>query len=322
MVFKKKILVITSLDDLQNVKKILEKYFIVHYEKNINETTLKKIINNYFAIFTNPNNTKIYFGEKIFKIANNLKIICTASTGTTHIDLKIAKLLKIKILSLKEERKTINKISSTAELALGLTINSLRNITSSYQSVLNNKWDYSPYIGNQLNFLNVGVAGYGRLGKFYCKFLKTLGSNIFVFDPYKNVKNKNYIQINSLNYFLSKCDILSIHIHYNRKNHEIINRSWFSKMKKNIILINTSRGEVINECDLITFLKKNKKAKYSTDVVSNETQFKKNKLIKYAKNNKNIFITPHLGGMTYEARNFAYTQAAKKLIKIYKGLYE
>jgi len=81
-------------------------------------------------------------------------------------------------------------------------------------------------------------------------------------------------------------------------------------MKDNITLINTSRGEVINEIDLINFLKKNKKAKYGTDVIANEIIAKKSSpIINFAKQNQQIIITPHIGGMTYEAQEIAYNAA-------------
>ena len=318
MKINKNLLIMTSIDDLPFIKKELNKYFNITYIKNPSHKKIKDIVNSFFAIFTNPNNTRVFLGKEILEKAKNLKVICTASTGTNHIDLNVAKSKKIKIICLKEERSIINKISSTAELALGLTINSLRNINLSYLSVLNNKWDYTPYIGRQMNSLKIGVVGYGRLGKFYCKYISSFGSKIFVYDPFKKIKNSKYHQINNLSKFLSICDIISIHIHYNKNNNKIINSEWFRKMKPNVIIVNTSRGELINEKDLINFIKKNKNSKYAADVVNNESNYTHNDLIKFSKKNNQIILTPHLGGMTKEAREYAYGHASKKLIEYYK----
>ena len=90
-------------------------------------------------------------------------------------------------------------------------------------------------------------------------------------------------------------------------------------MKPNVLIVNTSRGELINENDIIKFLKKNPNAKLATDVVSNEIlKRKSNLLIKNAKKNNQIMITPHIGGMTVEAQDFAYkgvTRLLKKFLK-------
>ena len=100
----------------------------------------------------------------------------------------------------------------------------------------------------------------------------------------------------------------------------MFNKSFFSKVKKNVLIINTARGDIIDENNLINFLKKNKKAKFATDVIENEIFSKtKNKLINYAKKNQNqVLITPHIGGMTTEAQEMAYNFAAKKLTNFFK----
>ena len=89
-------------------------------------------------------------------------------------------------------------------------------------------------------------------------------------------------------------------------------------MKPNVIIVNTSRGELINEKDLINFIKKNKNSKYAADVVNNESNYTHNDLIEFSKKNNQIILTPHIGGMTKEAREYAYGHASKKLIEYYK----
>jgi D-3-phosphoglycerate dehydrogenase len=91
-------------------------------------------------------------------------------------------------------------------------------------------------------------------------------------------------------------------------------------MKKDVIIINTSRGEIINEDDLINFLKKNPRVKYAADVISNEVNSKKNKLLYFYKKNymkKNIIITPHVGGMTTEAQLLAYNASFKQIYNFF-----
>jgi len=197
-------------------------------------------------------------------------------------------------------------------MALALTLSSLRNVVRSSKSVLHGSWDYTKFIGRQFNSLTVGIIGYGRLGRMYAKYCKALGSKIIVYDPYVKVKN-NYFT-NNINFLFKKSDIVSLHVHLNKKNRNIINSKKLNLMKSNVLIINTSRGELINEKNLIKFLKKNPKAKFATDVVSNEIlKRKSNLLIRMAKNNDQIIITPHIGGMTVEAQEYAYIGVARLL---------
>ncbi len=311
----KKILSITPISHIKNVKKELKKIGKLKILNDPTKNDVLKIVSNFDAIFTNPNKSKVFLGKSIMDKAVNLKVISTASTGTNHIDLNYAKKKKIKVLSLKKEKKTTNKISSTAEHALALTLASLRNITISNKSVLDGKWDYTKFIGNQIDQLTIGIIGYGRLGKKYANYCKSLTGNVIFFDPYTKTTSKKIKKINSIYKLSSISNIISIHVHLDNKTHHMISKSFFSKLKKDVIIVNTSRGDIVDENELIKFLKKNKKAKYATDVLENEIFKKKNnKLINFAKKNQNqVLITPHIGGMTIEAQEIAYNFVAKKL---------
>lgn len=311
----RKILSITPISHIKNVENELKKIGKLKILNDPSDSEVKRIVHKFDAIFTNPNKSKVFIGKCILDNAKNLKAISTASTGTNHIDFDYAKKKRIKIISLKDEKKTINKISSTAEHALALTLASLRNVVSSSKSVLLGQWDYLNFIGRQMNSLTIGIIGYGRLGKKYANYCKALGSNIIFFDPFKKTSSKKIQKIKNVSKLLKISDIISIHVHLDKKTHHMFNKSFFSKLKKNVIIINTSRGDIIDEDILVNFLKRNQKAKFATDVIENEIfSKKKSKLINYAKKNQNqVIITPHIGGMTTEAQEIAYNYTAKKL---------
>ena len=307
---KFKILVITEIKHINNVEENIKKLGIIKYLKEPSYNQVSKIIASYDVIFTNPNKSKVSIDKRLINKAKNLKIICTASTGTSHVDVNYAKKLNIKIICLKEERKIINKISSTSELAFALLLASKRNLFPSLISVKNYIWDYTNFIGRQLNYLTIGVVGYGRLGKLFVKYCSAFNCKIIVYDPNKLVKNKKIIQVNNIKKLIKVSDVISFHIHLTESNKNLINTKILNQMKKDVTLINTSRGEIINQNDLIKFIKKNKNSIYCADVISNEQEKKKNNnLLKFAKNNNNILITPHIGGMTKEAQEIAYNHA-------------
>ena len=200
-------------------------------------------------------------------------------------------------------------------------MSSLRHVSQSYNSVLEGYWDYVPYIGKQLNCLNVGVIGYGRLGKLFCKYARAFGSKIFVYDPYVNIKEIGFKQVDNLSELISKCDVISIHVHVNKETSGMINSDLLAFAKKDVLIVNTSRGEIINEHDIIEFLISNEKARLATDVISNEiTDKASNPLIKFSKKSNQILITPHIGGMTVHAQEIAYNRAAELLVDNLNGI--
>jgi len=270
------------------------------------------VVKEYDAIFTNPNKSKVYIGRELLDESKKLKVVCSASTGTNHIDVDYAIKKGITVLSLTEEREVIEKISSTAEHAFALMMSALRNIPESFDSVKRGEWDYTKFIGRQLDQLTVGVVGFGRLGRMFSGYCKSFGSKVIVYDPYANIPSDfDQVDLSSL---LKNSDVISIHIHVNDETKSMIDKSWFSLLKEDVLIVNTSRGEVINERELISFLGKNPESKYATDVVSGEVIDRNNsEVISKLFELNNIIITPHIGGMTKEAQRIAYNHSASML---------
>ncbi len=319
----KKILVITPISHLENVEDILKSIpdSELIFLPNCNINDLKKHLNT-FAIFTNPNKSKIFLGQENLSFLRELKIICTASTGTVHIDKAFCNFNNIKIISLTEERTVINKIPSTAEHSFALMLSSLRNIPQSIVSVNKNEWDYEPFSGRQIKSLSIGIIGYGRLGSYFANYCDAFGAKVYVYDPYKSVIHPRINQVNNIDQIAINSDVISLHIHVTKETKNIINKNFLDKCKKNVLFVNTSRGEIINEIDLVEFMKNNKNSKYATDVLSNEINGIYNNPIKlYFDDNQNqVIITPHIGGMTKEAQNMAFEHAAFLLKKAFLDL--
>ena len=130
----------------------------------------------------------------------------------------------------------------------------------------------------------------------------------------KAKKNKNYLDIKKL---LRVSDLISLSFNYTSENINFFNKRLFNQCKKNLIFVNTARGELVNEKDLLNFLKKNKSSSAYLDVIKNETiNYKKNILYKYSRQNNNLFITPHLGGATIDALKETEEMAIQQFINI------
>ncbi len=311
---KYKILVITPVRHIKGVPETLEAAGKVTYLDDPSVEEVISVIGDYDAIFTNPNKSKVYIGKDILDDAKKLKVICTASTGTNHIDKPYVAKLNLPILALTEEREVINRISSTAELAFSLTMASLRHVVKSHKAVLEGEWDYEKYIGRQMNCLTIGSIGYGRLGSMYSRYCKAFDSRVLVYDPYKDVKDKEIEQVDNLKYLLQESDVVAIHVHVTEETIGMINKECFDLMKKDVVLVNTSRGDMVNEVDLVDFLQSNPDARVATDVLADEIRNRMDSpLLKFAKESEQIIITPHIGGMCREAQEIAYGHAAKLL---------
>ena len=310
----KAIICTTPIDHLKGLKNKLKSKGHLLYKPNIKALELKKILkknNKINTIFCNPNRQGYVLNRHILE-NTSIRLINTASTGLNHINLNDCKKLGIKILSLTKDFNLIKKLPSTSELAFGLMINLQRKIFQSFQSVKNKKWDYTSFIGQELASLTIGIIGLGRLGSLMAKYAKAFGMKVFYYDPFK--ENKKFKKVN-LKELIEKSDVISIHAHVNNQSKYLINKKSLKVTKKKPIIINTSRGEIVKEEDIIWALKNKVISGYGTDVIEKEfTDIQKSPIIKNIKK-YNIIVTPHIGGMTHQGQSRAYSYAINKLKK-------
>ena len=134
---------------------------------------------------------------------------------------------------------------------------------------------------------------------------------VIIDDPYKGYNN--------LDLLLSESDIISLHVHANDETHHMINKKLLDCIKENSYIINTSRGEIVNEKDIIQSLKYGNLKGYAADVIEDEYSDRENSpILKGIKDKLNIIITPHVGGMTWEGQQKAYNHAIEKIKELWK----
>lgn len=302
----KSIVCITPIKHLDGVYEALSQYGDILYCPNISKTQLAELLANNPSefIFTNPNKQAYVLGKDILE-NSNIKLINTCSTGTNHIDTNYCDEKGIKIWSLTKDYDLINELPSTAELSFGLMCALVRNINTSYEDVKNGNWDYEPFIGRQLMGLTVGIIGYGRLGKFMKKFCEAFGMNVKIYDP--------VLGYNDLDYLLDASDVVSLHVHVNSETRNMVDSNFLAKMRRGSYLVNTSRGELVDEAAIISYIKSGHIAGYGTDVIKDEfTQNRQSDLVNFARADHRVIITPHIGGMTWEGQTTAYKWAVNK----------
>ena len=226
------------------------------------------------------------FDEKVLSELPKLKVISKYGVGLNNIDLTEIKKRDIKL----GFTPGVNK-RPVAELALSLILTSLRGTHNSLNKIKAGEW--SQERGNELFQKTVGILGYGNIGSLLYELLKPFNCNILIFE--ENKINHQDIDQTSLDDIAKRADIISIHLPLTDKTSYLIDEEFLNACKKDIKIINTSRGGIINEDHLEKFLLKNNNAFAALDVFENEPAFQ-SPLI----NLKNFFATSHLGSMTEE----------------------
>lgn len=259
--------------------------------------------------------------DYIFKFPN-LRYIITPTTGLNHICKKSCLKSKIGIISLKDCKEDLKSVTSTSELTIGLMLCLVRNIVTSSNSVSSSlSWERDRYRGRQLSDLNLGIVGLGRIGLQVANIAKSLQMKITAYDPFIDDEvfiSNNIDRSKNLENMLARIDVLSIHASLNNQNYHLIGRNQISKLKAGCFVINTARGELTDEKELVKALRVGDLGGIGVDVLSQEQQLEQlvlSPLIRGAKEGLNIIITPHIGGCTLESMNYTEILIADCAVK-------
>lgn len=301
---------------------IFQKYFECDFCE-YNEDYFIKNISKYTILVPH---LYLDLSSKLIGQANNLKYLFTPSTGTNHIDLQAVKENDINFYCLSDNADFISEISSTAELAWLLILSANRKIIPLNRRVISeNSWKNNDIRGNQLKNKTIGIIGFGRLGKMVYEYAKSFDMNILIYDIDENSVLGFENHVIDFDGLIKSSDVITLHPKLNDTSFEMINRHSINLMKDGVIIINTSRGDVINSEDLLSSLESGKVGFAALDVLKNEFHSGKlpnDPLIEYAldqNNSDKILITPHAGGATLDAHKVVFKHVAKTLRdKIYE----
>lgn len=246
----------------------------------------------------------------VLEAYSNLKIIANYGVGYDNVDVQAAKEKGIFVTIAPGSNAT-----SVAELSLGLMLSAARNIINVNNLTKAGEW--SLFLGKELSHKTLGIIGLGKIGKELAKKVTGFDMKILVYDVFRdedfaNKWNVEYVDIDRL---ASESDFISLHLPFSKKNYHFIDYNFFYKMKKSAILINTARGKIVNENDLIKALKKKEIAGAALDVFENEPPSYHSRLFQL----DNVVTTSHIGGSTLEAMIRIGTITLKNIEKTFQG---
>tara|TARA_B100001121_G_scaffold131487_1_gene115315 strand:+ start:438 stop:1361 length:924 start_codon:yes stop_codon:yes gene_type:complete len=246
--------------------------------------------------------------KEIIEKANNLKIIARCGVGVDNIDLEFAKSKNIKVTN----SPTANLIS-VVELTIALIINAARKINLSDIHLKEGKWNRKEFIGMELYGKQLGIVGYGKAGRLVSERMKSFGMSIAFYDPY--VKDWDGPEKSlELDQLLSTSDVVSIHVIKTEETENLISKEKLDLLKSSAILINTSRGGVVDEDYLIELLKLKKLFGAGLDVYLEEPPNNTDNF-----SDINLITTPHIGASTNEAQLKAGLDTVENIKKILAG---
>ena len=282
----------------------------ITYEPEITPEQIKEKI-GIFDIVIVRSRTKLT--KEMIEKADKCKIIARVGVGLDNIDVDAAKTKGIRVINAVE-----GAMNAVAELVLGLMLSLAREIPRADREIRNGKWLKKELMGTELSGKYLGIVGLGNIGKKLAKHARALNMNIIGYDvvPIADefVREVGLIKTD-LDTLLSSADYISFHVPFTNDTHHLVNSQSLGKMKKTTYLINTSRGEIIDEDALYDALKNGKIAGAALDVFEKEPATG-NKLATLP----NVICTPHMGAQTKEAQTLAANVIAEKIIMILRGV--
>ena len=256
--------------------------------------------------------------REVINAGRRLRAIVTATTGLDHIDVAYARERGITVLSLRGETEFLKHVRATAEHTWALLLGLLRNIVPASRAARQGQWNRDAFRGHELYGKRLGIVGLGRLGEKVALYGQAFGMQVAAFDPFIRDWIDGVHREANLGDLLDRSDILSLHIPLTDETVGLIGAAELELLPAGAVLINTSRGQLIDESALIKALTDEHLAGAARDVVAqerNNENRQKSPLLEYASKHDNLLITPHIGGATYESMAKTEVFMAHKLTK-------
>ena len=239
--------------------------------------------------------------EKLLGNAKKLKLVIRAGVGTDNIDKEACKKRDIEVKN--TPRASTNAV---AELALGLIICGLRNVQKGHYQMKNKEWRKKELVGNEIEGKTLGIIGYGRIGSSLGTQARQLGMKTIAYNPPPRHDDGAIVFVESFDEFHGQCDVISLHAPLTDKTKDMINKESIAKMKDEVFIVNTARGELIDEDALYEGCRSGKIKGAALDVYKKEPY--KGKLLEL----DNVYFTPHIAGNTKEAQ----TRIGEQVVRI------
>jgi D-3-phosphoglycerate dehydrogenase / 2-oxoglutarate reductase len=259
-----------------------------------------------------------WIDEAVFEAGKQLRVVVSGTTGLDHIDLDAARARRIAVLSLKGEEEFLRTVTATAEHTWGLLLGVMRRIPEAVEAVRAGHWDRNAVKGRDLAGKRLGIVGLGRLGQQVAVYGAAFGMRVAAYDPHLRTWPATVLRKPSLAGLAAESDVLTIHVDLNPGTRQLIGREELAALPKGAVVVNTSRGQVVDEAALLEALGSGHVGGAALDVLADERVIDTplaNRLVEYATRHRNVLVTPHIGGATEEAMSRTELFMVRKLAR-------
>lgn len=264
----------------------------VDFKPKITYEELKEEIKNYDVLIIS---TRIKITKELLENSKNLKFIIRLGIGVDHIDLTECKKRKILVSNTPN-----SNVGSVVELVFGQIIREYRKLEIAHENLFNGNFRKGYPQGKELKNKTIGIIGVGRIGSAIANIAQAFGMKTIGFDPYLSLKKRKKAKIDlwlPISELLKNSDIVTLHVPSTEETRYLVNSDFLSLMKKDSILINCSRGKVVNFKEVVDFSKKHIISKFIFDVFEEEPV----RLSLEEDIARRFFFSPHIGALTEES---------------------
>ncbi len=255
---------------------------------------------------------QVHIDDGMIAAAPDLQVISCATTGSDHIDRGECLRRSIPVHTLREDRELLQNITPAAELSWALVLAAARRQPAALAHTRAGGWRREDFPGLMLHGKRLGLIGCGRIGGWMARYGQAFGMTVVGYDPFVEAWPES-IRPAGLNELFESCDVISVHVHLSDETRGLISAELLATIKPGAILINTSRGAIVDEAALLVALQSGRMGAAGLDVLEGEPEVAGHPLMAYAREHDNLLITPHCGGFSPDAVRLVCRRAAEKI---------
>ena len=254
--------------------------------------------------------------DEVFEAGPRLKAIVSATTGLDHIDLERARRQHVEVLSLRGETEFLRTIRATAEHTWALLLALVRRIPAADASVRAGQWNRDAFRGRELSGRALRLVGFGRVGRQVAGYGLAFGMHVAAYDPVAGDAMPGVERRADLASLLNDADVISVHVPLDTSTRGLIGRDILSGVRSGAVLVNTSRGEILDEAAVAEALRGGRLAGAALDVLSAERGTPGSTPLRdcLADPAIDLLVTPHIAGATWESMARTEVFMARRLV--------
>ncbi len=282
------------------------------YQPEISRDEIKKAHQDYTGLIVR---SKTKVDRDLLGESPTIKFVARAGAGLDNLDLEYLSEKKIHVLHAAEGNR-----DAVGEHTVGILLTLIRNIANADQQIRSLTWKREENRGTEIMGKTIGIIGYGNMGHAFAKRLSGFGCKVLAYDTYKTHFSDSFCEEADMQRIYQEVDILSLHIPLTPETRKMVNQDYLNRFSKNIVIINTSRGEIVVQQDLTRLLDAGKVKGAALDVLENEKlnelSFEELEIVNNLFQRPNVIFTPHIAGWTVESHikiNIALINKIKSL---------